>query len=213
MNRFLTNLSIVVLVLLIAGVAAWTVPEVRDQVRIWLHGNDKADATKRRNIEGTSGTYRQIDEEEFGRLLLQGAGRVPRPADLRTPAEYRAEVEKSAEGRVCLAFADKLDAGLLGASPEVPEKPVSPEEAGRLDAEFILRDHYRIAEVRPHPKGPDGAHRFLFVLKGAVNSKRLQVRTAKGKIEIGQRSMSNPEVIVEVRDGKIYGVMAQTHVW
>ena len=216
MNRFLTNLSLVVLVLLIAGVAAWTVPEVRDFVKGWFHsGSDRGTEVKKEEPS----KYRQVTPEELELLMLRGAGRVAKPADLRTPEEYRAEVAQSAEGRLCLAFADKVNTekkvpiDLLGPAPNVPDTPVSPPAGERLDAEFILRDHYRILEVRPSAKGPDGAPRFLFVLKGAVNSQEFPIRTAEGKIEKGRRSMSSPEVIVEVRDGKLYGIKAQIHVW
>jgi hypothetical protein len=175
-------------------------PEGKDRV-----GGDKPRKAGRQ--------FQSLDE------LLEHSKGVPRPADLRSPAEYREEVAKSDAGRLCLKFADAVNAGkklpadLLGPAPSVPAEPVTPEEADRLDAEFILRNLYTITEVRPQPGGPNGAPRFLFVLKGDVKSERLRVRTPEGRIEEGTRSMTSPEVIAEVRDGKIYGVKAQVHVW
>jgi hypothetical protein len=160
-------------------------------------------------------------QKENERKLLEAllGNPIKRPADLLKPEEYRALAAKTAEGKVCLEFADRVNAGdappagLLGPRPAVPTEPVSPEEADRLDAEFILRQPYRVLEVRPHETPKGGPPRFLLVLKGAVTSERLQVRTPNGEIEPRQRALSNPEVIVEVRDGKIYGVRAQLHVW
>jgi hypothetical protein len=146
-------------------------------------------------------------------------GRQKRPADLLRPEQYRAILAKTPQGQLCLRFADQVNrdkvpaADLLGPAPAAPTAPVSPEEAARLDAEFILRNTYRISEVRPYESPKDGPPRFLFVLKGSVTSERLKVKTSKGDIEEGQRTMGSPDVIVEVRDGKIYGVRAQLHVW
>jgi hypothetical protein len=100
---------------------------------------------------------------------------------------------------------------LLAPAPQVPEMPISQEEAGRLDAEFILRDRYQVAEVRPlKAASPTPASRFVLVLKGSVASQRLQVQTPTG-VDRVQRTMHNPDVIVEVRDGAIHGVRAKLH--
>jgi hypothetical protein len=39
----------------------------------------------------------------------------------------------------------------------------------------------------------------------------MDVQTPNG-VERGQRQMTNPDVVVEVRGGKIYGVRAELHV-
>ena len=55
-----------------------------------------------------------------------------------------------------------------------------------------------------------GPGQFVFVTKGnAVGPEELLVRRANGKVEREpQRFVMNPDVYVEVRDGKIFAVRA-----
>jgi hypothetical protein len=175
---------------------------------------------ERRPVDPKWEAFVRAQQENEDKLLEALLGnRIKPPADLLKPEEYRALAARTAEGKICLEFADWVNAGdappagLLGPKPAVPTEPVAREEADRLDAEFILRQRYRVLEVRPHESPKDGPPRFLLVLKGSVASEHLQVRNPKGEIEPSQRALSNPDVIVEVRDGKIYGVRAQLHVW
>jgi hypothetical protein len=193
-------------------------PLIQGHLTAWTDAGEGTKPPKADQVfeNGPRNGKRQL--RNLGELLAYSKS-VPRPADLRKPEEYRTQVAKSDAGQFCLKFADKVNSGekppadLLGPAPSVPAEPVTPDEADRLDAEFILRNSYKVTEVRPQPDGPKGAPRFLFVLKGDVKSERLRVRAWEGRIEEGQRSMTSPEVIVEVRDGKIYGVKAQVHVW
>jgi hypothetical protein len=111
---------------------------------------------------------------------------------------------------LCRRFADLRnahDAGaeaLLGPAAAVPKGPVTPEEAERIDADtFLRRDHLRIVDVRREPAG-----RFLLVMRGGAAGEPLDIRS-EGKVNHSQRVMSNPALVVEVRDGKIHGVRAQ----
>jgi hypothetical protein len=149
--------------------------------------------------------------------VTEAAPEKPTPRQ-RTPQELRrAEAESTPQGRICLKFADRINAGelpppeLLGPTPGVPGVPVTPEEAERLDSEFILRSRYRVEEVRPLARVADQPPRFVLVLKGGVTSAKFAVRTPNGEIEEGQRVMSNPDVIVEVQGETIFGVKARLH--
>jgi hypothetical protein len=119
----------------------------------------------------------------------------------------------SEEERLCWEFARLKNAGdrqadrLLGPPPVVPDRAVSRPEADRLDAEFILRQPFRITKVRRLPeRGAGGAPRLKLVGKGSVRSERFLV---EGDAQPSQRMLFNPDLIVEVRDGKLYGVRAQ----
>jgi len=103
---------------------------------------------------------------------------------------------------------------LLAQLPEVPQQPVTPAEAERLDAQFILHSVFKVKtidrvdpparHVWPHP-------RFVLALEGGVASEKFTVRTPDGRLEHGQRFLNNPDVVVEVHDGKIYGLYARLH--
>ena len=90
---------------------------------------------------------------------------------------------------------------LLGPPPAVPDGPVSPEEADRLDTEFSLRQDVHFSGVGRAAKPGE----LVLCAKGSVSAPELRVRTASG-VETHQRVMFNPDVTVEVRDGRIYGV-------
>src|SRR5205823_2138386 len=95
---------------------------------------------------------------------------------------------------------------LLGPAPSVPAAPISQEEADRLQADFFLREDVRIVGV-----GRDRRTRALVLFaRGNVSAPALPVRTAGG-VESAQRTMANPDLSVEVRDGRVYGVAANLH--
>jgi hypothetical protein len=97
---------------------------------------------------------------------------------------------------------------LLGRVPVVPDAPVSPEEANRLQTDFFLREP---VEIRTVERAPGGPPRFVLAAKGNVAAPALSVRTSAG-VERSQRTMTNPDLVVEVRDGKIYGVRSELHM-
>jgi hypothetical protein len=122
--------------------------------------------------------------------------------------------------RVCRQFAEYKNAGdpkaddLLEPAPELPTEPVSAEEADRLDAQLMLRGQFRVKDVRPLKvrgrSGSDGASRFVLVAEGGLDSQTFRVRTPTGS-EPHQRILYNPDITVEVRDGKIRGLHAGLH--
>jgi hypothetical protein len=122
--------------------------------------------------------------------------------------------ELTEEELLCDRFArlhnagDPAAAALLGRVPAVPDAPVTSQEVNRLQADYFLREPIEIRQVGPE-RGSRG--RFVFVTKGNVAAPTLPEQTPTG-VERSQRTMSNPDVVVEVRDGKIYGVRAELHV-
>jgi hypothetical protein len=101
---------------------------------------------------------------------------------------------------------------LLPPPPPLPQQPITEAEAARLDAAIILQRDFKVNKVTPLPStARDELPRFVLWLRGNVCSETLDVRTADGKVERGVRVLTNPDVIVEVRDGIIYGVKAMLH--
>ena len=50
----------------------------------------------------------------------------------------------------------------------------------------------------------------MLYTKGNVSAPTLDVKTETG-MEAAQRTMANPDLVVEVRNGRIYGVAAHLH--
>ncbi len=116
-------------------------------------------------------------------------------------AEERALVERFA---VLKNAGDAAADDLLGPAPAVPAEPVSEREAERLVAEFYLRHPLEILEVRNEKDQP----RFVLRTKGSCESKTLAVRTAAG-VDRVQRTAYCPDLVVEVREGKIRALEAR----
>lgn len=101
--------------------------------------------------------------------------------------------------------ADPSAADFLAPLPVQPNEPISETEAARFQAECFLRQELRILAVRRSSKD-----RLVLVTKGNVSAPTLEVRTARG-VDRVQRTMVNPDLIVEVREGKIRGIRAEMH--
>jgi hypothetical protein len=104
---------------------------------------------------------------------------------------------------------DRAADDLLGPAPAVPAEAVTPEEAGRLQAEFFLRGDCRVVSVRPEKPedaGPDA--RFVLTLKGSLSSPPITQAGSDGT-HVVSRTMSDPEVVVRVADGKIRATEAR----
>jgi hypothetical protein len=118
----------------------------------------------------------------------------------------------SAELELCRRFMalkndhDPAANDLLGPTRPAPQEAVSQEEADRLDADAFLRGEFRVADVRP--AGTAEGNRFLLVMKGSGVGDVLRVRSGD-KVDRVQRVVRDPALLVEVRDGKIYGVKSQ----
>jgi hypothetical protein len=141
----------------------------------------------------------------LGAVVCYVVGCAPTPPAAPTKARVVTPEEK-----VCLRFAELKNRGdasaneLLGAPPVVPADPVTEAEGQRLDTEVFLRRDYRITDVRP--EGTDG-RLFALVVEGNLMSEPMRV----GSDGVGTRQIVNPDLIVEVRDGKLYGVLSQLH--
>jgi hypothetical protein len=128
----------------------------------------------------------------------------------------RAPVEPAGR-KLCEEFASLRKAGdpraldLLAAAPPPPKGSISEEEAERLDADFVLRGDFQIDEVQAAVSKDGQSPRFILVGKGIISTQTYQVRTPQGE-KPHQRSLFNPEVVVEVADGKIHGIVARLHV-
>ncbi len=113
----------------------------------------------------------------------------------------------------CRRFADLKNAhdaaaeSLLGPAVSVPAGAVAADEAQRIDADtFLRRDTLRVVDVRRDAPG-----RFLLVTQGSATGEPLSVRSGDA-VSRSQRVMTNPALVVEVRDGKIHGLRAQLFV-
>lgn len=115
------------------------------------------------------------------------------------------------EHRLCLRFQSLKNASdpgamaLLDPTPALPSGPVSPEEADHIQADLFLREAARVEGVTPDRTGMG---RFVLSTKGNVAAPTLEVALPGGKIERSQRTMTNPNIHVEVRNGRIHGVRA-----
>jgi len=145
-------------------------------------------------------------------LIAAGAVALAVGAYARRPAAPTGGPPEQLE-RLCQQFMALKNRGdpaandLLTAAPAVPATAVSEEEAGRLDTRFILREPYEIIDVQPDADDP--AHCVL-VCKGNCSSQPLSVRTGEG-VERSQRLLLNPDIVVELSDGKIDGVRVRLH--
>jgi hypothetical protein len=133
-----------------------------------------------------------------------------------TDRSFRPEAARSGaiadpERDLCEQFRLLKNAGdpsvddLLAPLPIPPEKPISQEEAARFQADCFLHQDIRILAVRRDMNGP-----LVLDTKGNVSAPPLEVRIARG-VDRVQRTMVNPDLIVEVRDGKIHGLRAEMH--
>jgi hypothetical protein len=142
-------------------------------------------------------------------LLIIFGVRVRR--DIDPDPSLKEAVDWMAALSLCKEYAALKNAGdpsadqLLATLPAAPPEPISPEQADRFQADCFLYQDIRILFVHLGPP-----NQFVLVTKGNVSAPTLQVRTAKG-VDRTQRTMVNPDLIVEVRDGRIHGVRAKMH--
>ncbi len=147
---------------------------------------------------------------EGGTVSVPDPGNHPRPALDRYPATPGPGED------VCRRFMALKNAGdphaddLLAPRPQVPAEAVSQQEADRIDTELMLRQPLQVRDVRPLPARSPDVGRFALVVRGSLSSERLLVRTPDG-VEASQRALWSPDLVVEVRDGKIHGVVPRLH--
>jgi hypothetical protein len=105
---------------------------------------------------------------------------------------------------------DAAAVDLLGPPAVFDEELISEAEAERRVADFCLRSPLAFVEVLPGE--PDGKaqrpvkDRFTLVTKGAVRTSSLRTRAETGGVFAGHYQLTNPDVVVEIRGGKIVGV-------
>ncbi len=121
-------------------------------------------------------------------------------------------IEQTAEWQLCRRWITLKNASdpeadkLLEPSEKTPTETVTEEQADHLDASFCLHHpDIRIASLRALPD-----QRFLLVAKGSVSAPELLVRSGN-KVDSVSRVLYHPDVIVEVRNGKIHAIRPQMH--
>jgi hypothetical protein len=103
---------------------------------------------------------------------------------------------------------------LLGRDPaKLVEVPLRKEEVEPLQVDFLLRSDVFVRGVcRGEVDGEGGlkevAGRYSLFTRGGRETPKLRVKTPDGFREEPQRIAVNLDLIVEVREGKIYGVRA-----
>ncbi len=112
---------------------------------------------------------------------------------------------------------DKKALELLGPAPVFDDEPVSEKTAAARQTDFCLRSDLQFRDIwRGEPDGNGGqrqsARRYTIVTKGNVSSPPLNIRTSRGIQMQVQEHLSSPDVVVEVRDGKIYGLRTELHM-
>ena len=149
-------------------------------------------------------------------LLLVAAGMMvlltPKPRQGDSPDPDRAVIDGYLE-----ALRGGADVSpFLGPPAVFDDTPVSEEEAEEKYADYCLRHRkVKVAAVRAGEIGPTGKkttspHRFTLVVKGEVTTPRLRVRNRAGEIDPPlPLFITNPDVIVEVKAGKIHGVRTE----
>ncbi len=99
---------------------------------------------------------------------------------------------------------------LLGAAPVIPAEPITEAHADKLATELFLRDEHLVIERCRQKAVENGVRVFVFRTNGNVLSPQIRTLQSDGG-EMNpppQRIMINPDLHVEVRDGKILAVRA-----
>jgi hypothetical protein len=114
---------------------------------------------------------------------------------------------------------DRTALDLLGPEPVFDERPVSEAEADARQADFYLRrPDLRVVTIRrgepgkKRKKGDPPRDIYTLVTKVQGSTPPLTVRNNKGVVESPSRLfIINPDIVVEVKDGKIHGVRPEVH--
>ena len=131
------------------------------------------------------------------------------------PPEPHSKKYKDSDDWVFQRFAELRNAGdpaanaLLGRVPAVPDGAIEKDDVESLETSFFLANpDLKIVEVRNTWKKLET---HILVTKGNVSAPRLSIRNRDGEVSNQQRTMSNPDLFVYVRDGKIFGVRSKLH--
>ncbi len=100
---------------------------------------------------------------------------------------------------------DKRAREMLPAAPAVPDQSMSEAEADVWSAAYILtHPDLRVVKVSPAAKGA-----FKMETKCKINPPLLRIREKDGRVVNSSQSRFNPDVIVEVRGGKIHALAVE----
>ncbi len=94
---------------------------------------------------------------------------------------------------------------------------MSEQTASARQTDYFLRADLRILDVLPGEPDDKGRQRaapgrFTLVTKGNASCAGLERPHGKGHRTAPPSLMVNPDLVVEVRDGKIHGLRAEMHV-
>jgi hypothetical protein len=151
---------------------------------------------------GLSSCQRAQDRAPSAVPMQIGKDPKAKPSERGKPRQVAGE--KSPE-QLCREFKELKNANdpkandLLGRVPEVPKQPVSQPEFEALQTDFFLRCKCQIKAVRP-VEGKN--HLFTLKIQETVSAPRIQIQGGGSEA----RSITDPTLIVEVRNGKIFGV-------
>jgi hypothetical protein len=139
------------------------------------------------------------------------------PSIASTPWEMEPWQPRTDEDRIIDRFVtlhkagDKSALDLLGPAPVFDDEPVSETTAERRQTDFFLRSNLRFRDIwRGEPDGNGSRRavpgRYTIGTKGSVSSPKLNIRTKRGIDPRVQAHASSSDLVVEVREGKIYGL-------
>jgi len=159
--------------------------------------------------------WRRLSWVAAGLTLVAAAILVGCYAKRQTEPEPRAPSQDVAEEfrRLRNAGDPKAD-DLLGPAPAVPDEAVTQAEADRLNAEFMLRGAYKVDQVLAVDRqAADDPPRFVLSLKGDDKQPLLKILNPENPrgYDTANTSLTNPDVAVEVRDGKLYALGYRWH--
>jgi hypothetical protein len=96
------------------------------------------------------------------------------------------------------------------------DNPVTPDEAERIEAETFLRLPLTIVAVRAGEPAGRGRQksapgRYTLVTRGGATGPPVHIREGDRIASQGRRVMVNPDIIVEVRNGRILALRPELH--
>jgi hypothetical protein len=136
-------------------------------------------------------------------------------AGMLTFVAYRKGEERDLEA-LCQEFARLKNAddpganALLAPGPDLTQEVVDEDAKEAFDAASVLHNPCEIIDVWAD-SSTSSSHRFVLVIRGGAATPKVSVRTAAGLQSPGQRILINPDVLVEVRAGRIHPITVGLH--
>jgi hypothetical protein len=179
-----------------------------------MHGR-----TKRHGVQpGRRSSEQPVDGwTKLIELARQGKLRSPQTDWRPQPWEPKSESDKVIDRFVKLhEGGDAAALKLLAGKPLLVEEEELPESAfDARSTDTFLRQKFAVKNIwRGEPDGAGGQKetpgRYTLACEGAVQTPLVRVRGARGEGKLTSGWVTNPELVVAVRDGKIYGVRAES---